>query len=140
MYDLHIPYSIGGSGENMDKKKLLVVDDDANFSQLLQCALEDDFEVTIASDGLEGVKMAGELLPEIIVMDVMMPNVSGIEMARRLQEEEETKAIPIIVLTGSHMGQGVPDLFKMERNVRNVLSKTTPVLEIVTAVKKTVFG
>jgi len=124
----------------MDKKKILVVDDNASFSQLLQCALEDEFEVTTAADGLEGIKVAGELLPELILMDVMMPNVSGIEMARRLQEEEETKKIPIIVLTGSHMEKGVPDLFKQERNVKHFLSKTTPVLEIVAAVKKTLFG
>lgn len=124
----------------MDKKKILVVDDNENFSQLLQCALEDEFDVSTASDGLEGVKAAGKLLPDLILMDVMMPNVSGIEMARMLQAEEETKGIPLIVLTGSHMDKGVPDLFKQERNVKLFLSKTTPVLEIVAAAKKTIYG
>jgi CheY-like chemotaxis protein len=124
----------------MDKKKILVVDDNANFSQLLQCALEDDFDVTAAADGLEGVKLAEELRPYLILLDVKMPNVSGIEMARMLQTEEETKNIPLIVLTGSHMDKGVPDLFKQERNVKLFLSKTTPVLEIVAAAKRTIHG
>jgi len=120
-----------------ERKKILVVDDDVNFSQLLQCALEDDFEVTTAPDGLEGVKLAGSLKPDLILMDVMMPNVAGIEMVRMLQEEEDIKKIPVIVLTGSHMEKGVPDFFKQERNVRMFLSKTTPVMEIVAAVKTT---
>ena len=72
-----------------DKKKILVVDDNPNFSQLLQCALEDDFDVSAAVDGREGVKLAGTLKPDLILMDMLMPNVSGIEMARLLQEEEE---------------------------------------------------
>ena len=122
------------------KKKVLVVDDNQNFSQLLQCALEDDFTIFTASDGFEGVKKAVEIRPDIILMDVMMPNVSGIEMARILTEEEETKNIPVIVLTGSHMGKGVPELFRQERNVRHFLSKMTPVMDIVAVVKQVLYG
>ena len=123
-----------------NRKKVLVVDDNQNFSQLLQCALEDDFEVFTAADGAEGVKKATEILPDIILMDVMMPNVAGIEMARMLTAEEETKNIPVIVLTGSHLDKGTPGLFKQERNVRHFLSKTTPVMEIVSIVKKVLYG
>jgi CheY-like chemotaxis protein len=119
-----------------EQKKILVVDDNQNFSQLLQCALEDDFEVFIAGDGREGVKKAIEILPDLILMDVMMPNISGIEMARMLTAEEETRKIPVIVMTGSHMDKGTPDLFKQERNVRHFLSKTTPVMDIVSIVKQ----
>ena len=66
--------------------------------------------------------------------------MSGIEMARMLQAEEETRNIPLIVLTGSHLDKGVPDLFKQEPNVRLFLSKTTPVLEILEAAKRTIYG
>ena len=121
-------------------KKVLVVDDNPNFNQLLQCALEDDFDLYSAVDGREGVKKASELLPDIILMDVMMPNISGIEMARMLVAEEETRDIPIIVLTGSRLDKGTPELFKQERNVRHFLSKTTPVPDIVALVKKVLAG
>ena len=124
----------------MEKKKVLVVDDNANFSQLLQCALEDDFEVATAADGREGVRLAGELRPALILLDVMMPNVSGIEMARTLQAEDETKDIPLIVLTGSHADKGVPNLFRQERNVKLFLSKAIPVQDIVAAAKKIIHG
>ena len=124
----------------MAKKKILVVDDNVNFSQLLQCALEDDFEITTAADGLEGVKMAGELRPALIMLDVMMPKVSGIEMTRMLQAEEETKDIPLIVLTASHADKGVPDLFRQERNVKLFLSKDTPIQDIVAAAKRIIAG
>lgn len=122
------------------KKRVLVVDDNQNFSQLLQYALEDDFEVFAASDGHEGVKLAAEIRPDLILMDVMMPNISGIEMARMLTAEEETRDIPVIVLTGSHLNKSVSDLFRQERNVRHFLSKTTPVIEIVEAAKKVLYG
>lgn len=123
-----------------NKRKVLVVDDNPNFSLLLQCALEDDFEVFTAEDGREGMTAAARFLPDIILMDVMMPDVSGIEMARMLTAEEETKDIPVIVLTGSHLDKGVPELFKQERNVRHFLSKTTPVMDIVALVKKITNG
>lgn len=123
-----------------DKKKVLVVDDNQNFAQLLQCALEDDFEIFTAADGREGVKKASEILPDIILMDVMMPNISGIEMSRMLVADEATSGIPIIVLTGSHLDSGTPGLFKQEKNVRHFLSKTTPIMDIVAAVKKVLYG
>jgi CheY-like chemotaxis protein len=122
------------------KKKVLVVDDNQNFSLLLQCALEDDFDVFHAADGQEGVKKAAEILPDIILMDVMMPNISGIEMARMLIAEEETRDIPIIVLTGSNFDKGTPGLFKQEGNVRHFLSKTEPLMNIVAIVKKVLGG
>lgn len=123
-----------------DRKKALIVDDNPNFRQLLECALEEDFEVAAAEDGRKGVELAGTLRPDVILMDVMMPNMSGIEMARALSAEEETRDIPLIVLTGSHLDSGVPDLFKQERNVRLFLSKTTPVMEILEAAKKLAYA
>lgn len=123
-----------------ERKKVLVVDDNQNFSQLLQCALEDDFEIFIANDGREGIQKAAEVLPDIILMDVMMPNIAGIEMARLLTAEEETRDIPVIVLTGSNLDSGTPGLFKQERNVRHFLSKTAPVMDIVAIVKKVLCG
>lgn len=122
------------------KRKVLVVDDNPNFRQLLQCALEDDYEIFTAEDGLEGVKKAAEVRPDVILMDVMMPNISGLEMARMLTAEPETRAIPIIVLTGSRLDKGTPILFKQEGNVRHFLSKTTPVNEIVALVNKVACG
>ena len=62
--------------------------------------------------------------------------VPAIKKGSELTAEEETRDIPIIVLTGSHMNKGVPQLFKQERNVRAFLSKTTPIMDIVWVVKE----
>ncbi|MFA6435382.1 MAG: response regulator [Elusimicrobiales bacterium] len=120
-----------------DKQRILVVDDNASFSQLIQCVLEEEFEVALADDGFEGVKLAGSLKPDLILMDVMMPRMSGIEMVRMLQEDPEMKTIPVIVLTGSHMDASIRDLFEQESNVRLFLSKVTPVAAIVEAARRT---
>ncbi len=124
----------------MPLKKVLIVDDNRDFAQLLYCALEDDFEVFTATNGAEGVMKAAEALPDLILMDVMMPGVSGIEMLRQLSAEPETRAIPVIVLTGSNLDKGMPDLFRQEGNIKQFLSKTTPVMDIVATVKKALYG
>ena len=123
-----------------EKKKVLVVDDNQDFNQLLQYALEEYYEMFSAVDGREGIKKAAEIQPDIILMDVMMPNISGIEMARTLVAEEETSGIPIIVLTGSKLDPGTPMLFKQEKNVKHFLSKTTPLMEIVELVNRILSG
>lgn len=116
------------------KKTVLIVDDNQEFCQMLQAALEDDYTVFAAFDGNEGINSAVKLRPDVILMDVMMPNISGIEMARALTAEEETRSIPIIVLTASALDRGTPAYFKQEPNVRHFLSKDTPVQDILNLV------
>ena len=120
----------------IDKKKVLLVDDDPDFIEILKISLDQEFSVSVATDGLEGVKLATTLHPDLILMDVMMPNVAGIEMARMLNAEDETRGIPIIVLTASHAGNGVPDLFRQESNVKHFLSKMTSAPDIIALAKK----
>lgn len=121
-------------------KKVLLVDDDADFSGLLRLSMEAEFAVFTASDGREGIKMAASLKPDLILMDVMMPNISGIELARMLNAEEETRKIPLIVLTASHADNGVPELFRQESNVKRFLSKMTSMENIVKAAKEILSG
>ncbi|OGR40922.1 MAG: hypothetical protein A2X35_03050 [Elusimicrobia bacterium GWA2_61_42] len=119
-----------------ERKKILVVDDNQNFSSLLQCALEDDFDVDTAQDGQEGLDKALLAPPDLIITDVMMPNVSGVEMLRSLMADENARNVPVIVATGSHFNTSVESLFKQERNVKGFISKTTPIDDIIGLVKK----
>lgn len=81
-------------------KRVLVIDDDEVIVQLLRVNFEmDDYEVTTASDGLVGLAMAGADPPDVIVLDVMMPRVDGLEVARRLRAEPVTARIPIVFLS-----------------------------------------
>jgi PAS domain S-box-containing protein len=79
----------------------LVVDDDPNDLKLLCRFLSDDgYRVESASDGLDALGKAVSLNPDIILLDVYMPGVNGIEICRRLKKLEETRHIPVISITG----------------------------------------
>ncbi len=83
-------------------QKVLVVDDDPLMHQLFQRHLERaGYQMISAMDGLEALEIAARELPQIIVMDVMMPEIDGLEAIRRLRKIEATKAIPVIVITAN---------------------------------------
>jgi len=81
--------------------KALIIDD-SKFQRLsIQRALSHaGYEVATAGDGEEGLQAARASQPDIIVLDMMLPKISGIDVLRTLRREAQTKAIPVIVLTG----------------------------------------
>ncbi len=82
------------------KKVILAVDDDPGILRLLEKRLEaDNYQVIKALNGRIGIQLAREQKPDLIILDVMMPDMNGGEVARDLQIDEETKDIPIIFLT-----------------------------------------
>ena len=84
----------------MSKRKILIVDDEAALVELLKDHFEFvGFEVLKAFDGGQAFERALAHKPEIILLDVIMPKVDGLEACRRLKENPETKAIPILMLT-----------------------------------------
>jgi len=79
---------------------VLVVEDEDALSTLLSYNLEKEgYKVTVATDGEEGLMLVDERLPDLIVLDWMLPKVSGIEVCRRLRTRAETRNVPIIMLT-----------------------------------------
>jgi len=80
--------------------KILVVEDEEAISNLLKYNLTaEGFEVNIVDDGDDALISAEEFQPDIILLDWMLPNVSGIEICRQLRARKETRAIPVIMLT-----------------------------------------
>jgi two-component system phosphate regulon response regulator PhoB len=79
---------------------VLVVEDEDSLATLLQYNLQKEgYEVGLAGDGEEALLMVDERLPDLIVLDWMLPKVSGIEVCRRLRQRNETRNIPIVMLT-----------------------------------------
>ncbi|MFD1190659.1 MULTISPECIES: phosphate regulon transcriptional regulator PhoB [Phenylobacterium] len=79
---------------------ILVVEDEDALSTLLQYNLDKEgYEVVVAADGEEALTLASERLPDLIVLDWMLPKVSGIEVCRRLRQRTESRNVPIIMLT-----------------------------------------
>ena len=80
--------------------KILVVDDEKAIRDLLSIYLiEDGYEVSVASDGREAIEKAKKENPQVILLDVKMPGIDGIETCKRLKEEEITQSIPVIMVT-----------------------------------------
>ena len=79
---------------------VLVVDDDPVIQKLLQVNFEmEGYSVITASDGLEGLERARADRPDIIVCDIMMPRMDGLEVTRTLKADPDTASIPIILLS-----------------------------------------
>ena len=85
----------------MDKKRLLIIDDEINFTKILKCNLEGigKYEVRVENQGLRGIAAAKEFKPDVILLDVLMPDIDGGEVAYQLSGDAETKNIPIVFLT-----------------------------------------
>ena len=84
----------------MARKKILVVDDSGTARMIEQMALgRSSYDVVQAKNGAEAVQVAKRELPDLILMDVMMPQMDGYEACRGIRAQEETRAIPVIMVT-----------------------------------------
>jgi DNA-binding response OmpR family regulator len=80
--------------------RILVADDDPDLLELLRLNLEaEGHTVKVATNGLEAFEMAVAARPDLLVLDVMMPGIDGLEVTRRLRERPETAQLPIVLLT-----------------------------------------
>ncbi len=85
----------------MQQKKILLIDDEPNLLSALERALtRKDFHVMTAPNGQNGLKLAEESLPDLIVLDLSMPGMGGEIVASHLKENPRTAQIPVIFLTG----------------------------------------
>ena len=82
---------------------VLIADDDAHIRTLMQSVVEDlvGVDTRTVADGEAAVALAKQLLPDLILLDLMMPKLNGIEAIRRLRADEATRAIPVIAVTAS---------------------------------------
>jgi len=80
--------------------RVLIVEDEEALATLLEYNLgQEKFDVTLASDGEEGILKIEENPPDVVILDWMLPKISGIEICRRIRSKPETRNIPIIMLT-----------------------------------------
>jgi signal transduction histidine kinase/DNA-binding response OmpR family regulator len=92
------------TGKSIDPMKLkpniiLVVEDSADMREYIKGALEPGYTVVDAKDGREGMQKAQEIIPDLIISDILMPGVDGYELCKTLKENVKTSHIPIILLT-----------------------------------------
>ncbi|HAV11102.1 MAG TPA: response regulator [Candidatus Moranbacteria bacterium] len=123
----------------MDKKKLLIVEDEPVLNKALQDFMTaEGFEVVTAIDGEEGIRKAQSEMPDLILLDIILPKKDGYEVIREIKADEKTKNIPIILLT--NLGS-INDVEKaLELGATTYLVKADYKLEEVTQKIKSVLG
>ncbi|MES1176025.1 MAG: response regulator [Myxococcales bacterium] len=88
------------------RKKVLVVDDDVDTSELIAHVLRVDYEVLLARDGIEGIEQAAKGHPDLVITDVDMPRLGGLAMVRLLRAEQGL-CVPIIFVSGRGTAQDI---------------------------------
>lgn len=85
----------------MSKKRILIIDDEDDFRILVRMNLEltGDFKVDMAANGKQGISLAKRVKPDLILLDILMPGIDGLEVLKRLKKGKDTMAIPVIMLT-----------------------------------------
>lgn len=112
--------------------KVLAADDELQMRDLLNLFLtRDGYDVLLASNGEDAIELAKKENPQIILLDIKMPGIDGIEVCRRLKADRKTQSIPIIVITalGDHK------LEALEAGADDFLNKPIDMLELSTRVK-----
>ena len=114
------------------KKEVLVIEDDADIVELLTIHLEDlDCNVYDASDGIDGLKMAQSGNYDLIILDLMLPGMDGIEICRKLRSEE--KYTPILMLTAK--AEDIDKIIGLETGADDYMTKPFNVREFISRVK-----
>ncbi|MBI3557760.1 MAG: response regulator transcription factor [Deltaproteobacteria bacterium] len=132
----------------MDSKyRVLVIDDDSQVRDAIKFALSSRFTVTTAATGNEGLRLARLEQPDLILLDLLMPERDGIAICRILRADQDTRAIPVIMLTGSDddemrakaLSSGADDLVskpfrpkefsvRIEQTIREIKTRPRPAL------------
>lgn len=90
---------------NPDKPIVLVIDDNSDIRSMVGQLLNNEYNIITASNGKEGVRMAARYVPDLIICDVMMPVMDGMECCRRIKSEVTTSHIPVLMLTACTMDE-----------------------------------
>lgn len=105
-----------------EKKQVLVIDDEPDVVTYLSMLLEDNgFETVTAANGIEGMEKAKENHPDLICLDITMPEQSGIRFYRNLKEDAELSHIPVVVVTAVTGKGGDPAPFEEFLSTRKVI-------------------
>ncbi len=105
------------------RKKLLLVDDERNIAAMIEDLLSDDYQIVMAYTGQAAVTKAQWEKPDIVLTDLMMPDMGGYELVRALQGDDRTKDIPVIAMTARFLDDSTVKMIGNEYNVKGFLRK-----------------
>jgi len=119
-----------------DKKTILFIDDNPVDRMFISRLLSKyDFNVILAEDGTVGLKMGQEKKPDLILLDILLPGISGIELCKKFKNNPETTDIPVIFYTSMDTPKNVIDYASY--GARDYIQKNTPPQELLDAIQYT---
>lgn len=115
-------------------KSILIIEDDDHIIELLKFNVENNgYQVSVAMDGQTGLNKAVNELPDLILLDLMLPGIDGIDVCNKLKNKERTKEIPIIMLTAK--GHETDKILGLEIGADDYMTKPFSVRELMTRIK-----
>jgi len=118
----------------MKKKQVLVVDDEQHIIELIQFNLEsNNFNVLVCENGEDALILANKEPPDVIILDLMLTGINGLEVCKKLRNGEATKKIPIIMLTAK--GEETDKVLGLELGADDYLTKPFSIRELLARVK-----
>jgi CheY-like chemotaxis protein len=110
-----------------DEVRVLFIEDDPTVAQMYKLKLElDGYQVTMAKDGEEGLQLASDVRPDIIFLDIRLPKMDGFAVLERLRGNEQTRHIPVVILSNYGERELVERGLKLGALEYLIKSQTTP--------------
>ena len=120
--------------------KILIIEDDPLMSRMYQKIFSlEGFEVDIAIDGLEGLEKSREVKPTLILLDIMMPRLNGLQVLEKLKLDPEMKKIPVVILTNL-AGSRDAENAMLKGAVKYIVKSEYDPKQIVTMIKEILSG
>jgi excisionase family DNA binding protein len=121
---------------NIGPRRILMIEDDASFREFVRDALEvfSGYELREAGDGMQGALVVGSWRPDLIILDIRMPNMNGVEFLRLLRAEPDTAHIEVIVASAHLSEQVRAEIDELEVDI--VLEKPVRLVKLVAAIEK----
>ena len=124
---------IGTLQESIMKPKILIVDDEPINVELLEGYLSKDNDILKAFNGYEALKIVGTTPPDLILLDIMMPGINGLDVCKIIKNDEKTMSIPIVIVTA--LNEGEVRIKALEAGADEFLNKPIDSIELIIRVR-----
>ena len=121
-----------------EKIKVFIIEDDVYISDMYKIKLEaDNYEVCVASDGIEGMKNLEKNMPDVILLDIVMPKIDGFSILKMIKKNDILKNIPVILLTNLSQKENIERGFELGAASYIIKAHFTP-SEVVKKIKEVI--
>lgn len=130
------PHATHNNQEGAGRARVLLVEDNEQISKLVAMHLRDDgIEVITAANGFDGLALAGKEKPDLILLDILMPDMSGFEVLKRLKANPATVSIPVVILSVLWEGDEVHKALQLGA-VDFIVKSNVPLAALINRIEK----